>query len=54
MWFEAISGLKVNLQKSEIIPVGECRNGEALANLMGVQKRIITNNVFGVTFGCKI
>ncbi|RVW82108.1 Transposon TX1 uncharacterized 149 kDa protein [Vitis vinifera] len=24
MWFEAISGLKVNLSKSEAIPVGEC------------------------------
>ena len=31
MWFEAISGLKVNFAKSEIIPVGRVDNVEALA-----------------------
>ena len=26
MWFEAISGLRINLDKSEILPVGRVEN----------------------------
>lgn len=32
--FEAISGLKVNLTKSEIVPVGEVQGVEKLAQLL--------------------
>ena len=32
MWFEAISGLKINLAKSKIIPVGGVVNMEVIAN----------------------
>ena len=32
MWFEAISGLRVNLDKSELIPVGNVENVEDLAS----------------------
>ena len=35
MWFEAISGLRVNLTKSEIIPVGRVDNVVALAIELG-------------------
>ena len=35
MWFEAISGLKVNFAKSEIIPVGGVDNVEELALEIG-------------------
>ena len=31
LWFEAVSGLKINLSKSEMVPVGEVPNLEALA-----------------------
>ena len=31
MWFEAISGLRINLDKSEILPVGRVENLENLA-----------------------
>ncbi|RVW23504.1 hypothetical protein CK203_090732 [Vitis vinifera] len=31
MWFEAISGLRINLDKSEILPVGRVENLETLA-----------------------
>ena len=31
MWFEAISGLKISLSKSEIIPVGRVTDVELLA-----------------------
>ena len=32
MWFEAISGLKINLNKSEILPIGPVANLEGLAS----------------------
>ena len=35
MWFEAFSGLKINLVKSEIIPLGRVDNVEALAAELG-------------------
>ena len=38
MWFEAISGLRINLDKSEIFPVGRVENMEA----------------FTFEFGCKV
>ena len=31
MWFEAISGLRINLSKSELIPIGRVDNLEDLA-----------------------
>ena len=34
MWFEACSGLKINLRKSEIIPVGNVPNLEELAKVL--------------------
>lgn len=38
MWFETISGLKINLEKSESIPVGRLRNGEELVAELGCKK----------------
>ena len=35
MWFEAFSGLKINLHKSEIIPLGRVDNVEELAAELG-------------------
>ena len=37
MWFEAIYGLKINLEKSELIPVGEVNDNEELALDMGAK-----------------
>ena len=34
-WFEAVSGLKINLNKSEMVPVGKVPNLEDLAGIMG-------------------
>ena len=36
MWFEALSGLKINLEKSEIIPVGRVENIDFLTKALGV------------------
>ena len=35
MWLEAISGLKINLNKSEICPVGSVANVDVLALELG-------------------
>ena len=35
MWFEAMFGLKINLEKSEVIPVGEVDLLEELAYEIG-------------------
>ena len=35
MWFEAISRLRINLDKSELIPVGCVENVKALAVELG-------------------
>ena len=35
MWFEAISGLKINLHKSDLIPGGVVLNFEDLARVLG-------------------
>ena len=34
MWFEVCSGLKINLEKSELISVGEVSNLEELAKVL--------------------
>ena len=35
MWFETLSGLKANLEKSELIPIGRVENVEELADEFG-------------------
>ena len=35
MWFETCLGLKINLEKSELISVGEVSNLEELAKVLG-------------------
>jgi hypothetical protein len=34
-WFEAISGLHVNLGKSELVPVGKVHDKDSLATILG-------------------
>ena len=34
-WFEAVSGLRVNLAKSSLLPVGEVDNIQLLAGVLG-------------------
>lgn len=35
MWFEALSGLKINLEKSELFPIARVDNAERLAINLG-------------------
>ena len=40
LWFEASSGLKINLDKSELIPIGAVENLDALAAELGCRTRL--------------
>lgn len=35
MWFKAMFGLKINMEKSELIPIGDVTNVEDLASVLG-------------------
>ncbi|RVW99827.1 putative ribonuclease H protein [Vitis vinifera] len=51
MWFEAISGLKVNLSKSEAIPVGECPPMESLVSILGCKIGCLPTSYLGLPLG---
>ena len=51
MWFEAMSGLKVNLDKSEIIPVGRVKNVEDLALEFGCKVSTFPSSYLGLPLG---
>uniref|UniRef100_A0A2N9FVR5 Reverse transcriptase domain-containing protein n=1 Tax=Fagus sylvatica TaxID=28930 RepID=A0A2N9FVR5_FAGSY len=52
-WFEAISGLKINLGKSEMVPVGEVSNMEALAGILGCHCASLPMKYLGLPLGAK-
>ena len=51
MWFEAISGLRVNLEKNELIPVGRVENVEDLADEFGYKVERLPSTYVGVSLG---
>lgn len=53
IWFEDVSGLKVNLGKLELVPVGDVHNLEELANLMGCKASHIPMKYPGLPLGAK-
>lgn len=40
IWFEAILGLKINLGKSKLVPVGAVPNIEELVDVLGCMRRV--------------
>ena len=48
MWFEVISGLRINLDKSEILPVGKVENLEALALEFGCKVGVVPSTYLGL------
>jgi hypothetical protein len=52
-WFEAISGLKINLSKSEMVPVGQVPDIEILANIMGCNITHLPMSYLGLPLGAK-
>ena len=51
LWFEASSRLKINLDKSELIPVGGVNNLDALAAELGCQTRHLPTTYLGLLLG---
>ncbi|RVW96497.1 LINE-1 retrotransposable element ORF2 protein [Vitis vinifera] len=51
MWFEAISGLKVNLSKTKVIPVGEGIPMETLAAVLGCKIGSLPTSYLGLPLG---
>ena len=53
MWFETVSGLKINLKKSEILPIGPVANMEELALELGCKVRSLPTTYLGLPLGAK-
>ena len=53
MWFEAMSGLKVNLDKSEIITVGRVENVEEVALEFGCKVSKLPSSYLGLPLGAR-
>ena len=51
MWFEACSGLRINLEKSELIPVGKVYNVEDLALEVGCKVGGLLFRYLGLPLG---
>ena len=51
MWFEALSGLKANLEKSELIPIGRVENVEELADEFGYKVGNLPSTYLGMPLG---
>ena len=49
--FQAFTGLKVNVRKSEIVPVGEVNNLDALTNILQCRVGSLPMNYLGMLLG---
>ena len=52
--FEEVSGLRINLGKSELVPVGGVHNLEALVGFFGMWAIFFALEIFGPSSRCKI
>ena len=52
-WFEAMSSLKVNLTKSEMVAVGDVPHIEGLAGILGCQISTLPMKYLGLPLGAK-
>ena len=52
-WFEAMSGLSINLDKSSLIPVGRVENVENLAIELGCKVEYLPAAYLGLSLGAK-
>jgi hypothetical protein len=49
--FEAASGLRINLAKSEIVPIGEVENVDSLAHILGCRVASLPMTYLGLSLG---
>ena len=53
MWFEAMSGLRINLDKSELIPVGCVDDVEELTAAIGCKVGSLPTTYLGLPLGAQ-
>ena len=53
LWFEAISSMKINLDKSSILSVGDVENLEVLAANLGCRTGTLPSTYFGLPLGMR-
>ena len=53
IWFEAVSGLKVNLDKSELVAVGAVRNMDLLVAVLGCKQGSLPMKYLDLPLGAK-
>ena len=51
MWFKVVSGLRINLEKSELIPVGRVENMDDLAWDFGCRVGSLPSTYLGMPLG---
>jgi hypothetical protein len=51
IWFEATSGLRINLGKSELVQVGDVPHLELLADILGCKTSTLPMNYLGLPLG---
>jgi hypothetical protein len=49
--FEAVSGLRINLAKLELVPIGNVNNVEGLANIIGCRVSYLPMKCLGLPLG---
>ena len=52
-WFEILSGLKINLDKSELVPLGVVPNFEMLVDALGCKQGSLPMKYLGLPLGAK-
>ena len=52
-WFEIVSGLKINLDKLELVPMGVVPNFEMLVNALGCKQGSLPMKYLGLPLGAK-
>ena len=53
IWFEAGTSLKINLSKSELVPVGVMHNIELLLSVLGYKQGSLPMKYLGLPLGAK-
>ena len=52
-WFEIVSGLEINLDKSELVPMGVVPNFEMLVDALGCKQGLLPMKYLGLPLGAK-
>ena len=53
IWFKAVSSLKINMGKSELVPIGVVHNFDLLLNVLGCKQGTLPMKYLGLPLGAK-